>query len=117
MVYFTPSQRLRVLAGALCARWGSGGGSDCKRHPAALCGAAFRIQAAHSVSLQETLVEVGYLASQGVYCALLRPCSCVVGAESLCRCRRWVESRHKSSVLRTGKPALDDSEHSRQVTA
>ena len=76
-------------------------------------GTAFRIQATQGVQAQETPVEARYLASQGVYFALLHVCPFVV----LCRRRRWAKTCDKSSVLGTGKPALDNSEHSRQITA
>jgi hypothetical protein len=76
-------------------------------------GTAFRIQAAHSVQAQEAPVEARYLASQGVYFALLHTCTFVV----LCRRRRWAKPCGKSGVLGTGKPALDNSEHSRQITS
>ena len=79
--------------------------------------AASRIQAAHGVQAQETLFKACYLASQGVYFALLHTCTFVVRVASLCRWRWWVKPCHKSSVLRTGEPTLDDSEHSCQVTA
>ena len=76
-------------------------------------GTAFRIQAAQGVQAQETLVETRYLASQGVYFALLHRCTFVV----LCRRRRWAKPCGKSGMLGTSKPALDNSEHGRQVTA
>jgi hypothetical protein len=76
-------------------------------------GTAFRIQAARGVQAQETPVEARYLASQGVYFALLHTCTFVVYVERLYRRRWWVKPRRKSGVLRTGKPALDNSEHGR----
>jgi hypothetical protein len=75
-------------------------------------GAASRIQAAQSIQAPEAPVETRYLASQGVYFALLHRCTFVV----LCRWRRWAKPRGKSGMLRTGEPALDHSEHGRQVT-
>src|SRR5215475_5976702 len=62
-------------------------------------GTAFRIQATQGVQAQETLVEACYLASQGVYFALLHMYTFVVDVESLCRRRWWVKPRCKSSVL------------------
>ena len=76
-------------------------------------GTAFRIQAAEGVEAQETSVEAGYLASQGVDFALVHRCTFIVS----CRRRRRAKPCGKSGVLGTGKPALDNSEHGRQITA
>ena len=51
--------------------------------------------------------EARYLASQGVYFALLH----MYTFSKLCRRRRRAKPCGKSGVLGTGKPTLDNSEH------